>query len=57
MAVLHACMHVCLCNLYFSLEKSEEAIGSPETGLTDDYEPLCGSWESNLGPQPVILTP
>lgn len=36
-------MHVCLCKLYFSLEKSEKAIGSPETGLTDDCEPLCGS--------------
>ena len=22
----------------------------PETGVTDDGEPLCGSWELNLGP-------
>ena len=37
----------------------EEGIRSPGTGVTDDYEPPCGCWESNLGPleeHPVFLT-
>lgn len=32
-------------------ERPEEGIGSLETGTTDGCEPLCGSWEWNLGPQ------
>lgn len=29
--------------------KSEETIGCPGTGITDDYEMKCGCWELNLG--------
>jgi hypothetical protein len=30
----------------------------PGTGITDDFEPTCGFWKSNLGPlqkQPALL--
>lgn len=40
------------------LPKSEEAIRSPGTGVTDDCELTCGHWELNLGPvqeYPVLL--
>ena len=58
MSVLPECMseyHLyiwCLC-------RSEEGIGFPGTGVADGCEPLCGCWESNLGPleeQQVLLT-
>ena len=41
------------------MQESEEVIGSPGTGITDDCGPPCGCWESKLGPlqeQPVLLT-
>lgn len=37
----------------------EEVIGSPETGVTNHFEPLCGCQESNQGlleEQPFFLT-
>lgn len=35
--------------------RSEEGIRSPETGVTDGWEPQCECWELNLGPL-VLLT-
>lgn len=39
--------------------RPEEGIGSPGTGVTDDWESPCGCWESNPVPlveQQVFLT-
>ena len=36
----------------------ESGVGSPDIEVTDGCEPLCVSWDSNLGPlqeQPVLL--
>ena len=41
------------------LRRSQEGVGSPGTGVTDDYEPPCGYWEPKLGSlheQQVLLT-
>ena len=35
----------------------EEGVGSPRTGVRDDYKPSCGFWELNPSPlqeQPVL---
>jgi hypothetical protein len=40
------------------LQRSEEGVTSPGTGVTDVCKPPCGCWELNLGPleeQPVCL--
>ena len=44
------------------LQRSEEGIRFPGTGVTDGCEPLCGCRESNLGsleeqPVPLIVEP
>lgn len=54
------CMHGCLRATFIRkrLLASEEAVGSPGTGVTDSCEPLCGCWELNLchlQEQPVLL--
>jgi hypothetical protein len=58
MSVLPAC--VPLYHLYaWSVQRTEEDIGSPGTGVTGGCEPLFGCWESNLGPvqeKQVFLT-
>ena len=48
MSVLHACVYV------FQMcarcpQRSEEVVGSPDTGITDSWEPACGGLEQNLG--------
>lgn len=36
---------------------SDEGVGSPATGVTDGFESLCESWDSNPGPgQQMLLT-
>jgi hypothetical protein len=58
MVVLPACMYTCY--IYVRcLQKSEEGIRSPVTGVTDGYEPHCVCWESEQGSLPerqVLLT-
>ena len=52
-------MYMCHVHAWY-LWTLEEDLGSPGTGVTDGYEPLCGSWELNLGSlneQPMLLTP
>lgn len=42
----NACMYVysqCVCLMLQRMT----GIGSPETGVTDDYNPQCGCWETN----------
>jgi hypothetical protein len=56
MGILLACMFVChICA--WCLKRLEEGIKSPGTGVTDDCEPSCGYWESNLGPLEEQLVP
>lgn len=48
LCVHHICADVC---------GGQKNVGSPETGLTDSYEPLCGCRKLNLIPlqeQPVL---
>lgn len=55
------CISICL-NAHICItciQCTEEGVGSPETGVTDDCEPLCGCRELNLSPleeQAVLLT-
>lgn len=56
--VLLPCMYMCQTHAW-CLWKSEEGIGSPETGVTDGWEAPCGCWEMNTGTlkeQQVLLT-
>jgi hypothetical protein len=49
------CLHECM-----YLQRAEEGIRSPGTGVVYSCELPDGCWELNLGPleeQPVILTP
>lgn len=55
---MSVCQLMCMCTMSVQyLRKPEEGTGSSETVVTDDYESLCGYWESNtglLGKKPVI---
>lgn len=50
------CMYalsVCVYGYYicvWSLQRSEEGIGAPGTGVTNDCELPCECWKLNLGP-------
>jgi hypothetical protein len=58
MSILLLCM--CVHHIHvWNLQKQEEDIGWPETGVTDSCEPPCEFWELNLSPlegQSVLLT-
>lgn len=54
MSVLPGCIYVPMCVLdTFSSGGQKKGIGSPESCITDECTPLCGFWESNLGPERV----
>ena len=54
------CIHAYLYHMYvWYLQRSEEGIRSPGTGVRDGYEGSCGCWELTLSlqkEQPVIWT-
>lgn len=55
-------MYIVLHHVYvWCLRSLEEGIRSHRTTVTDNYEPLYGCWESNLGPlekhEMLITTP
>lgn len=45
------CLQVYLGTTCVSALRSEEVVGSLETGLIDHFRSLCGWWETNLGPR------
>ena len=58
MNVLFACRHVYNVHAWY-LQRLEEGIESPRTGVIDDWELLSECWKLNLGPlqeQKVLLT-
>ena len=42
-------MSVCIPLAFLVPQKLEEGIRFPGTGVTNDCEPSCGSWEQNSG--------
>lgn len=42
-------MYVCIPHNLQCLERPEEDIGFPETGVSDSCKPPCVCWESNPG--------
>lgn len=44
------CLHVCvLCIYVWCLQRPEEGVESPGTGVIVGFEPPLGCWELNLG--------
>lgn len=48
---LRICISVCVCVYIHMCRYLQRVIGSSGAGVTGGYEPLCGCWDLNPGPQ------